>query len=125
MATDEEVTAVATKLNQLCDRMNVLIAAEEEYLHLMNLGVEGYIKTKSGYDLGYVRSGRKWKIKVKQETDDPKEPFVIWNLDSSPRGIRYSALQYLPALRDALVKQANSLANRIEKALQGEPNGQS
>lgn len=111
--TEEEVVALRERLNVLSNKLNIYIHQEEAYLEASALGVRTYIVTKSGYELGYDRIGDKWRI-IARETE------TTWTLDHAPRGIRYSALKYLPQLREAIFKHAESLANRIEKALAGE-----
>lgn len=116
--TEEEITALKERLNTLSDMLNIRIQQEEEYYKQLGLGVETFIDTKSSYRLGYTNTSAGWKIVAVSKNSLGVS--ATWELTRAPRGLRYSALKYLPELRNAMLKNAESLAFKIEKALSGE-----
>ncbi len=115
--TDEEITSLQIRLNELSDKLNIVIHKEEEYYKQLGFGVMTWIMTKATYELGYIKSGKEWKISVRQPNLEGTRD--QWDLDRAPRGLRYSALKYLPELRESIFKHATALADKIEKALTG------
>lgn len=133
--TPDKVTAsfkllqvAATRLNSVSDELSKSIDALDSALKRLNLGVPAWVKIAGDFDantgyfwareLGYARIGPKWGIALRTRDGDAGDPshesVEEWLFGDAPRKLRLEAISKLPQLLEELVKQADSIAEKIK-----------
>lgn len=123
----EQLKAAATRLNAASDALGGTIAALDDALKTLNLGIWAWVTvSKVGLNngdcilhrLGYARVGSKWGIALSRsefneyvsEEDGEAE---TWLFNDAPRALRVEAVGKLPSLLDALTERAQETADQI------------
>jgi hypothetical protein len=120
----------AASLNTASDALGTAIAASDEQLRGLNLGVPAWIiVAQESHDeaetywqkwLGYDRVDGKWGIALRDEAGHWDNPGAIryqtWLFNDAPRSFRLEALPKLPDLFEELVKQVDETTAKIEAA---------
>ena len=126
----QRLVAAATQLNTVSDELGKSIAALDDLLKQLNLGVDTWVtiiqysdEEQPGYfvshALGYARVGSKWGIALRTiagyEQDDPRDYRKDWwPFNDAPRALRIDAVDKLPDLLEALTKAATTTAEKIQ-----------
>ena len=120
----------ANSLNAASDALGKAIAASDEQLRSLNLGVPAWIiVAQESHDdsetywqkgLGYDKVDGKWGIALRDEAGHWDNPGAIryqtWLFNDAPRHFRLEALPKLPELFEELVKQVDETTAKIEAA---------
>ena len=122
------LSAAATELNAASDKFSKLIAEIDAALKPMNVGIASWVnigskwsddRGNSGYDqIGYARVNGKWGIALRSVEEDfsgVEDTEEIWAFSDGPRRLRLSSIDYIPALLDALAKEATINTKDIQE----------
>lgn len=122
----EHLAESATRLNSASDELARAIAPIDATLKKLNLGVTAWYKYADGqendgsfwsHNVGYAKVSGKWGLAISSVSghqsyvDDEDE----WLFNEAPRWMRVKAIDHIPDLLDALVKQADKVAGDLEK----------
>ncbi|MBI3810003.1 MAG: hypothetical protein HY284_06060 [Nitrospirae bacterium] len=126
---------LSARINQASDSLSTTLAQIEVKLRDLRLGVEAWVPTETtqfcddvGNDdgamlefLGYGKYNGQWQLLIKNQTEDPDEDGTPTRNESppvplcqQPRETRVKAIQHLPALLEALAKNAENTLQMIE-----------
>jgi prefoldin subunit 5 len=120
----ERLTAVASDLNSASDELGQSIAALDESLKSLNLGITRWHKfdgdeNENGFwakYIGYARIGSKWGISLSSlsgPADDSLTTDDEWLFNDAPRQLRIEAVRHIPAMINTLVKAAEETVENI------------
>lgn len=118
----EKLVALKARLNEVSDALTGRILLFEEELNKMGLGVAVWSKVTGGDSdtrLGYRRYKGQWRFMIRYLNDEGED--VMATMQDAPRALRLHAYKHRMELVSAIMAAAESLANRIEKAMEGEP----
>jgi hypothetical protein len=135
-ASFRQLEAAASQLNAVSDELGKSIAALDATLARLNLGVSTWVTVVDEQDgttgafwehrLGYTRVGSKWGLALRHRYgfvyEEEQARCEEWLFNDAPRIYRIEAIDALPKLVDALVREADltvvKLKDRIAKAQQ-------
>jgi len=125
----QKLTAAAVELNAASDELGKNIAAADETLKRLNLGVaawyafaedaDGYPpNTSTRHLLGYARVNNKWGIALSIFKEDLVNGDVLrdeeWLFADAPRWLRIKSLDHLPKLLERLTEEAQKATGEIK-----------
>ena len=127
-ATFRQLEAAATQLNAVSDQLGESITALDLILKRLNLGIPAWEKIAGDYDantgsfwaheIGYAKIDGKWGIALRTRDGDAADPedehIERWLFSDAPRKLRLDAIDKLPELLDRLIKEAESIAEKIK-----------
>src|SRR5262249_20062354 len=101
----------------------------EEVINKLNLGIKAHVVAtqSSNFDesethyvrLAYGKFGRKWGLIIEEFTDQQNWPdyvdFETWPFHEAPRELRIIAVDKIPDLLEALVKQSTDITSKLVK----------
>lgn len=116
----------SVRLNGISDRLGKAIGRIDDTLKALNLGVACWVRvsvSENSYsrDLGYSKVDGRWGLVVKsyrgtRETNDYQEE--VWLINDAPRYMRVEMIGHVPVLLEALVKQADEMAQEVERRIE-------
>jgi hypothetical protein len=126
-----ELISVAHTLNEASDQLGKIIGPVDEALKALNLGISSWVSFNHFLDnnmnfdcdqVGYSKVGGKWGIAIRSlsgNEDWPENTTVDgpWLFNEAPRRLRIGAIDKIPELLEALVKDATDTTNRINQKL--------
>jgi hypothetical protein len=125
-ASFRQLEVAATELNTVSDELGKAIAALDDALKPLNLGIttwvqfQGSIDENTGEywarDIGYARVGSKWGIALRTREGDmhwPDHEKEEWPFSDAPRALRIQSVEVLPELLDALIEEATTTVVKI------------
>ncbi len=144
MASLEELSRLAERLNKQTDAVQEALTATQTALAHLNMGVEAWITIEetdgqeSTHDerdtlrftryteVGYGRFNRSWML-LHRETkmyeehggERREELIRVGDLLAAPRALRLEAAAHLPTLLDAVASEAERLLESSSKGLEG------
>lgn len=123
-----KLTESAKNINEVSARLHKQIAALENCLARINVGVACWVVIAKGggqYDnwsrhVGYARIDGKWCIAISTEeslewTEPGSEKVEEWPFAEAPRYLQPQAVEKLPELIEALVAATDAAAKRLEE----------
>ena len=127
----QELTSVARTLNKASDQLAKVIAPLDDALKALNLGIASWVSFNQcsddnedyAYDqVGYCKVGGKWGIALRSVSGNynwPDDTNVDgpWLFNEAPRKLRIEAIDRIPELLEALVKNAEDTVDRINEKL--------
>jgi hypothetical protein len=142
--TINELSDLASKLNEKSDTLNQAIKSMNEMLQRLNLGVEAWVADPVlSVEDSYYRDNddeQKWPIHRETWLGYSKGPFETWQLVtkdvtldhndevissdghcallSSPRPIRARAMKLFPRLLDEIKSEAESVLNDVDEGVE-------
>jgi len=143
--TINELSNLASKLNQKSDTLNKTIEGIEAKLNKLNLGVETWLESYDRhtvvvgdptYDeakgvtsrdetfLGFARFEDGWHLAIKDTVAEKNadgdflmaDVVLVRPLLTAPRNVRIKAMELIPTLLDAIKVEAESLLKAIDAA---------
>jgi len=123
--TPEELSTAGEDLAAAASELGVTITAIEQFLSSRNITVPAWVRVKgweheSEYwfrDVGYDMVAGSWHLAIRERKGDERWPedesVWIWSFNNSPRKARISAVDKLPELLKALIKEAERTARRL------------
>lgn len=116
MSEIETLLTAKQALDAATDALNVRIAAFEQDLAKLSMGVRVWVKTSDRTYVGYARHQGKWRLLVRwQDAGDPEERCLP--LAEGPRELRLHGYKHLPELLPAIEAAAKELTARMERVL--------
>jgi hypothetical protein len=126
-----ELISVAQTLNKASDQLGKIIGPVDEALKALNLGISSWVSFNDYSDnnldfardqVGYCKVGGKWGIAIRSLSGNenwPEDTTVDgpWLFNEAPRRLRIGAIDKIPELLEALVKEAADTANKINQKL--------
>ena len=126
----KELADSAVRLNFGSDEFAKAIGPIDVALKKLNLGISAWFEyrgsaTDSDGDfayshIGYAKVNGKWGLalsrcagNIHDDPDDHNEEF--WLFNDAPRSMRLEALDYIPDLLETLLREANNLAESLQK----------
>jgi hypothetical protein len=130
-ASFRELAKTASQLNTVSDALGKYVAEVEIGLKTLNLGVAAWVNfgewTSSDgmittcHQIGFAKIGKSWSIGVRHFDDavwaDEWVNFELWVFNEAPRQSRIDAIDHLPALIQALNKEAAKIAKVVADKL--------
>lgn len=128
-ASFQQLAVAASELNVVSDQLGESISVLDASLKKLNLGVDTWVQvgghednegTYHWRDIGYSKVASKWGIALRtRDGNDNWDVYDVetWAFNDGPRALRVEAVDYLPALIEALVKQANETATKIREKI--------
>ena len=130
-ASFRELAKTASQLNTVSDALGKYVAEVETGLKTLNLGVAAWVNfgewTSSDgmittcHQVGFAKIGKSWSIGVRHFDDavwaDEWVNFEMWVFNEAPRQSRIDAIDHLPALIQALNKEAAKIAKVVADKL--------
>jgi hypothetical protein len=132
-ASFQELTSVATTLNQVSDALGKAVAEIDEGLQKLNLGITTWVRVSyEGGDeegdayyyieeLGYAKLNGKWGIALKtsEGVDVPQDvPDVdTYLFNEAPRALRLKSIEHIPALLKSLSEESSKVTKALEAKL--------
>ncbi len=127
----KQLATSAHALNKLSDQLTKEVAEIEDTINRLNLGVTANVRFEhwsneehtsySSWRLAYGKEGGKWGFVIEYVSEDLEDPFAgshdTWPFKDSPRDKRIRAVEKIPDLLEALVKQSNELAEEISRKI--------
>ena len=127
----QELISVANTLNKASDQLGKIIAPVDLALKALNLGISSWVSFNEWSDnsynferdeVGYCKVGGKWGIAIRSVSgneDLPDETKLDgpWLFNEAPRKLRIQAIDKIPELLEALVKDAADTTKRINEKL--------
>jgi len=122
----QKLAESAAALNAASDQLSKPIADLDAAIKNLNLGVSCWVRIGSWGDedsswegvnqLGYQKIAGRWGIAVSTYTTDGGEPEnrESWLLGEAPRQLRLKALDHIPELLEALVKETEKTTKQIQ-----------
>ncbi len=131
----QQLKAIAAQLNDVSRELGKQIAALDQTLQFLNLGVPTWVLIRGGdsddgqtywlLELGYAKVGSTWGVAVREREGayrDDSERGDLWLFANAPRVFRAEAVDKLPDLLEQLIKEATkttgSLRAKVSKANQ-------
>ena len=125
-----QLKAVAGELNTVSGELGKPIAALDEALKRLNLGVSAWVKIRGGdsedgenywlLELGYAKVASSWGIAVRERRGcytDETERGESWLFDNAPRHFRIEAVDLLPDLLAKLTTDASETTKRLKEKI--------
>jgi hypothetical protein len=120
--------AAASRLNAVSDDLSAPIAKLDLAFKDLNLGIPAWVEVEGNFDgdsgtywyreLGYGKVRGKWCVALRTREGDASDPDdeheERWPFDEGPRSLRLMAIDFLPALMDAMAKQADETSEQIK-----------
>jgi hypothetical protein len=127
----KQLATSAQALNKLSDQLTKEVAEIENTINLLNLGVTANVTielrsyeegtSSSCWRLAYGKEAGKWGFVIEYIIEDVNDPFAgsyeSWPFKDSPRDKRVRAVEKIPNLLEALVKESNELAEEISRKI--------
>jgi hypothetical protein len=129
----QKLSAAAAELNSASDELGKSIAAADEILKRLNLGVPAWYAFAEDVDdeirpttstrqlLGYARVNNKWGIALSILKEDLVGGRVYrdeeWLFADAPRWLRIKALDHLPKLLERLTEEAEKATGEIREKI--------
>jgi len=124
-----ELTQASAHLNKASDSLTEAIAVLDAALQQLNLGISVWTELAAGGDdwseswwdrsLGYAKVKDKWAIALRTRSGDSQQPDrdneSKWAFGESPRWLRLEAVDKIPDLLDALLKEARLTTEKLQK----------
>jgi hypothetical protein len=121
------LSALASDLNASSDKLGASIAALDNALRRLNLGVSSWVHFSESHsednfhfhfeDIGYAKIGPKWGLAIRTVTGNERDDcddVDEWPFNESPRALRVEAVKKVPELLDQLIQDANKMINEVE-----------
>jgi hypothetical protein len=114
-------------LNAASDELASAIAPIDAALKKLNIGVTVWHRYVGGDDpngeywarrIGYTKLGGKWGVGLAAASgyvNDPDEDCEEWFFNDAPRWMRIEAVDHLPALLEAIVREVSKTAANLAK----------
>jgi prefoldin subunit 5 len=126
-ASYKQLASSAATLNAASDELGKSITSLDASLQRLNLGIETWVRV-GGWEnpdadfsirqLGYVKIYGKWGIGLRTVYGHEQDPEHVekeeWLFNDAPRAARIEAIEWLPALLDQLIKDADATAQKIK-----------
>ncbi|MEQ1869159.1 MAG: hypothetical protein ABL961_03960 [Vicinamibacterales bacterium] len=122
----KQLSSAATELNTVSDELGKFVGALDTALKRLNLGISTWIRLDSREDglgnytkrdLGYAKVGGRWGISLRTMAGNHNTPDIStveeWLFNDAPRALRIEAIEKLPDLFDALIKDAETATAQI------------
>jgi hypothetical protein len=130
----EKLSAIAKDLNTVSDELGQSINQIDSALKKLNLGVSVWVTIVKRHaepqnnefweeadQIGYAKKNGKWGICIRTVGEDLQDPdhstVDEWLFSDAPRQLRLSAIDKVPALLEALAKQAEETTKDIQARL--------
>lgn len=114
----ERLLLESQDINQVSDKLNDQIRALEEGLKSYNLGIAAFTPLSGDFELGYGRLANKWGIIIVERRTLGGVAEREWYFQDAPRSLRIEAIDHLPQLIEALIREAKAMTLRIVEATQ-------
>jgi prefoldin subunit 5 len=125
----KELAVSAAQLNAASDELARAIAPIDAALKKLNIGVavwhqyfseqDGRNGNYWGRSIGYTKIGSRWGLALSEASGNvqyaPDDDSEEWLYNDAPRWMRIEAVDHVPALLEALVKQVNKTATDLTK----------
>ncbi|SRR5258708_5022357 len=125
-----QLSLVASDLNEVSDQLGKSVAELDAALKKLNLGISAWVSMRSDeYEdgtyvidqIGYAKVEGKWGITLRTMNGHvnwpDQEQVDTWLFNDSPRSLRLSAIAHIPALLEALSKEATENTQKIKARL--------
>ena len=123
-----QLSAASSELNAASDALGKQVAALDQALKRLNLGVSTWVSIQGhddhdtgqywSEDLGYTRVGRKWGIALRTTSGNYNYPdgddLELWLFNDAPRRLRIAGIDRLPDLLQKLIVEANTSTKHIK-----------
>jgi hypothetical protein len=128
-----ELSAIAQSLNQATDELTRVVAALDEALQRLSVGLVVWVNVQTwdhedgvSYEceqVGYAKVNGQWAIAIRktfgrEDTSDPDEVRSIWIFNDAPREARLRAVEYLPQIVNELAKAAAKTTEVLNRKLE-------
>lgn len=123
----KQLATSAVELNAVSDELGKWISALDAALKKLNLGISTWITIDGGENpengdywrrrLGYEKVAGKWGIAISDSFGNEHTEYESseeWLFNDAPRRLRIEAVEKLPELLDALVREADKAAEQIK-----------
>ena len=122
----KDLSRAAVDLNVASDQLAKPIQAYEASLKKLNLGVSAWVDLSAGHQdeywwdrsVGYTKFKDGWAIALRTREGDYRDPEgsseELWRFSDAPRWMRIEAVNKLPDLLAALLKQAEETTRKVK-----------
>jgi hypothetical protein len=125
----KQLTLAATHLNAASDELGQAIAILDVALQRLNIGVSAWVRLSGDEDpqdgnwwhrdVGYTKARSKWGIALRDcegnYTFPDHDREEVWPFNEAPRWMRIEAVNKMPDLLDALLKETEETTKKIKK----------
>jgi hypothetical protein len=126
----QQLTVAASTLNQSSDQFGAAVSKLDSALTNLNLGVSAWFcyanyqdpegsQYRTEEQLGYAKIGNRRGLALQivafDDVNDDYEVKDSWLFNDAPRELRLRAVEYIPELIDALVKETTRTAERVSR----------
>jgi hypothetical protein len=126
----KQLETSAHALNKLSDQLTQKVAEIEGTINSLNLGVTTNVRIESWsneegtstslWRLAYGKESGKWGFVIEHISEDLNyghEEYSSWPFKDSPREQRINAVDKIPQLLEALVKESNEVAEQVSRKI--------
>jgi hypothetical protein len=128
----KELTVAAEALNSVSDQLTKQVSAIEAVVNKLNLGIKAKViayqasnmdQTETHYvKLAYGKASGRWGFFIEEFTDQVDWPeyddFESWPFTEAPRQLRITAVDKIPELLEALVKESAETTKALVKKVE-------